>query len=205
MTPTPVPPATIRHELGRTVTLLAWVATAALAVANWPGNPSVAGIAVGVCGLLWATCWRPAVLVADDAVTVRNPTRDVRIGWAALEEASFGWALRLRAGSITCTAAAAPGPASMSVLYDRHRTPGGVLERDAIASAGQQPAPALAVVRQRWSAQGWAPAASDTSRSSPAAVSAPTSVTVTRPWLSIGVLTASATLIIAAAAWSFID
>lgn len=143
----------LRHALGRTVAALGWVAVLGWLVTTWPPGGAGALFAAGACGLLWALCWRPAVVLDDDGVTVRNPVRDVRIGWAALDEADFGWSLRLRAGDVSCRAAAAPGPASMSALYDRHVTAGGVIERDAVSRAGQRPAPALLAVRQRWEAR----------------------------------------------------
>lgn len=140
----------LRHALGRAVAVAGWAAALGWLVASWPPDGSGVLFAAAASGLLWVSCWRPAVVIDDAAVTVRNPLRDVRIGWSALDEATFGWSLRLRAGELSCRAVAAPGPASMSALYDRHVTPGGVLERDAVARAGQWPAPALLAVRQRW-------------------------------------------------------
>ena len=146
-------PVVLRHALGRAVAALGWAAALGWLVATRPPDGAGLLFAAGASGLLWVLCWRPAVVLDDDGVTVRNPLRDVRAGWAALDEAGFGWSLWLRAGDVTWHAAAAPGPASMSALYDRHVTPGGVLERDAVARAGQRPAPALLAVRQRWEAR----------------------------------------------------
>lgn len=186
MTPSDaLPPLVLRHALGRTLAVAWWVLAPALLLAGgWP--PGVRGVlvAAGVSGLLWSTCWRPAVVLDGDGVTVVNPLRDIRIDWPALDEAEFGWALRLRAGEVTCVAAAAPGPAQMSVLYDRHVTPGGVLERDAV-SRDSIVAPALLAVRQRWAASGGGPAAGG--------------VSVRRPRASAAVLAASAALLVAAA------
>lgn len=146
-------PVVLRHALGRAVAVAGWAAALGWLVAARPAGGSGLLFAAAASGLLWAVCWRPAVVIDDAAVTVRNPLRNVRIGWSALDDASFGWSLRLRAGHVVCRAAAAPGPASMSALYDRHVTPGGVLERDAVALAGRRPAPALLAVRQRWEAR----------------------------------------------------
>jgi hypothetical protein len=152
MSPAATAPVVLRHGLGRLVTLAVWAATALWLMADWP--PSVAGLllALGLSGLGWVLCWRPAVVVADDALDVRNPWNDVRIPWSRLDDATFGWALRLRAGDVVCTAAAAPGPARMGALYDRHVTAGGVYERDGVLEAGSRPPPALLAVLQRWSA-----------------------------------------------------
>ncbi|WP_162605934.1 PH domain-containing protein [Jiangella aurantiaca] len=143
----------LRHSLGRAVAVAGWLAALGWLVASWPPDGRGLLFAAAASGLLWVVCWRPAVVIDDAAVTVRNPLRDVRIGWSALDEAGFGWSLQLRAGELSCRAVAAPGPASMSALYDRHVTPGGVLERDAVMRAGQRPAPALLAVRQRWEAR----------------------------------------------------
>lgn len=183
MTTPPAEPVVLRHALGRAVAVLGWVAALGWLFATWPPGGAGALFAAGASGLLWVLCWRPAVVIDDDGVTVRNPVRDVRIGWSALDEAGFGWSLWLRSGDVTCRAAAAPGPASMSALYDRHVTAGGVLERDAVARAGQRPAPALLAVRQRWEAR---------------RLVAPGGVTVAPSVRSIAVLTASLLLVAAA-------
>lgn len=174
----------LRHALGRAVAIVGWTLVLAWLVAAWPPGGSGIAFAAAVSGLLWVVCWRPAVVIDDHAVTVRNPLRDVRIGWSALDDASFGWSLRLRAGHLSCRAVAAPGPASMSALYDRHVTPGGVIERDAVALAGRRPAPALLAVRQRWEARRHG---------------APGEVVAAPATVSIAVLAASAVLLIAAA------
>ncbi|WP_069109272.1 PH domain-containing protein [Jiangella alba] len=177
-------PVVLRHALGRAVAVAGWAAVLGWLVATRPAGGAGLLFAAAASGLLWAVCWRPAVVIDDAAVTVRNPLRNVRIGWSALDDASFGWSLRLRAGDVVCRAAAAPGPASMSALYDRHVTPGGVLERDAVALAGRRPAPALLAVRQRWEARRFEP--SGEVAAAPAVAS-------------IAVLAASAVLLIAAA------
>lgn len=133
-------------------------------------------LALGLSGIVWVLAWRPSVMVADDAVTVRNPLRDVRIAWPALDDAGFDWALWLRAGNVTCRAAAAPGPASMGALYDRGRSKTGIYERHAVKTVGHSLPPALFAVRQRWVGQ---------------THDGPADVHVTRPWVSIIMLTVS--------------
>ncbi|MBB5787089.1 PH domain-containing protein [Jiangella mangrovi] len=184
MTTAVTEPVVLRHALGRAVAVVGWTAALGWLVAARPPGGTGLLFAAGASGLLWALCWRPAVVLDDDGVTVRNPLRDVRAGWAALDEAGFGWSLWLRAGDVTWHAAAAPGPASMSALYDRHVTAGGVLERDAVARAGQRPAPALLAVRQRWEAR---------------RAVAPGGLTVAPAVASIAVLASSAVLLVTAA------
>jgi len=50
------------------------------------------------CGIVYVLCLRPGVLAGDDAVRLRNPLRDVRVPWAALENADVTDALRVHAG-----------------------------------------------------------------------------------------------------------
>lgn len=50
------------------------------------------------CGVVYVLCLRPGVVAGDDAVHMRNPLRDVRVPWAALETVDVTDALRLHAG-----------------------------------------------------------------------------------------------------------
>lgn len=49
------------------------------------------------CGVAYVLCLRPGLVAGDDAVHMRNPLRDVRVRWAALETADVTDALRLHA------------------------------------------------------------------------------------------------------------
>lgn len=53
------------------------------------------------CGIVYVLCLRPGLVAGDDAVHMRNPLRDVRIPWAALETTDVTDALRLHAGGKT--------------------------------------------------------------------------------------------------------
>lgn len=55
---------------------------------------AVAALLLG-CGVVYVLCLRPSVVAGDDAVRMRNPLRDVRVPWAALETADVTDALRL--------------------------------------------------------------------------------------------------------------
>lgn len=50
------------------------------------------------CGVVYVLCLRPGIVAGDDAVHMRNPLRDVRVPWTALETADVTDALRLHAG-----------------------------------------------------------------------------------------------------------
>lgn len=50
------------------------------------------------CGIVYVLCLRPGVVAADDAVHMRNPLRDVRVPWGALETVDVTDSLRLHTG-----------------------------------------------------------------------------------------------------------
>ena len=50
------------------------------------------------CGVVYVLCLRPGLVAGDATVHMRNPLRDVRVPWAALENADVTDALRLHAG-----------------------------------------------------------------------------------------------------------
>ena len=147
----------LRHGLG-VVATLACAAGGALLVLTSPAG-EVAATALrcaGVVALVALVGALPLVRVDERGVLVRNPWRTWAIGWGALDEVGFGWSLwlRPRGARRDVRALAAPGPARMRALYERHLTEGGVIERDAAVTAGTSMAPALLAVRQgreRWS------------------------------------------------------
>ena len=135
----------LRHGLGILVT----VAVAVTALAWWSAVPPSDRLGAGVSGLgvvaLVALAGAlPVVRLDASGVLVRNPLRQVRIAWPALRDVGFGWCLSLGyqaghgSGVRTVRALAAPGPARMTSLYERHETPGGVLERDAATRNAQR-------------------------------------------------------------------
>jgi len=133
-------------------------AVGALLVLTSPGG-ELAGTALrcaGVVALVALLGAVPLVRVDPRGVLVRNPWRTWFVGWRALDDAGFGWSLWVlpRGAAKPVRALAAPGPSRMRALYERHLTPGGVVERDAVLTAGTSMAPALLAVRQgreRWS------------------------------------------------------
>jgi hypothetical protein len=149
----------VRHGLGWTATLACLVVAALLALSSPPADrPGALLRGLGTVALVALVGAYPAVLLDERGVVVRNPWRTWRIGWSAVDDVGFGWALEVRtrgsdgAGRVV-RALAAPGPARMRSLYDVHLTAGGVLERDAARSAGPGTAPAVVAVlqaRERW-------------------------------------------------------
>lgn len=89
--------------------VLGWILVA-VAVANFVdiglrGRDHASLIAAAAlllgCGIVYVLCLRPGVVAGDDTVHMRNPLRDVRVPWAALETADVTDALRLHAGGKT--------------------------------------------------------------------------------------------------------
>jgi hypothetical protein len=66
---------------------------------------------VGVAYAGWWLFWYPAVVFAEDAVTLRNPLATIRVPWTALIDVDTKYALKLvtPSGSFTAWAAPAPG------------------------------------------------------------------------------------------------
>ncbi len=152
----------LHHGLGRWVALLWWIATAAAALLARGGHGAEPlGMAAAGSALV-VVAWLPAIVVDDDAVTIVNPLRTVRLPWHAVTAVRMGWVLTITAGSAAHRSWAAPGPRRMSSMWDRHRTPYGVLERDGVPIVARASArgeggigvgePAV-LVSQRWAAR----------------------------------------------------
>jgi len=109
-------PVTFRLGYGRWLA----VATAAVALSGIVGLV-VAGDPVAVARFCWplllvalsafALFWRPALVVKEHRVTVRNVFRTVELSWPAIERIDTKYALTLftTAGTISVWAAPAPG------------------------------------------------------------------------------------------------
>jgi hypothetical protein len=63
---------------------------------------------LGVAYAGWWLFWYPVVVVAEDAVTVRNPLATIRVPWSALIDVDTRYALKLVTPSGAFTAWAAP-------------------------------------------------------------------------------------------------
>ena len=71
-------------------------------LAGWP--------LIGVAYAGWWLFWYPAVVFAEDAVTLRNPLATIRVPWSALIDVDTKYALKLVTPSHAYTAWAAPAP-----------------------------------------------------------------------------------------------
>ena len=67
---------------------------------HWADNPQplfVAWVLLGLA-LVWSLFVRPAVLLDDDGVTIRNVVRDVYIPWGRVTDVEFRWNLKVFVG-----------------------------------------------------------------------------------------------------------
>ncbi|MDT0165267.1 PH domain-containing protein [Actinotalea sp. AC32] len=107
--------------------------------------------------LVWAVYERPAVVVSDAGVEVRNVLRTIDLPWPAIERIDTKYALTLHTAFGTYSAWAAPAPSRSTTVTssrdDLRHLPestyigGGVRPGDLLSSASGQ---AAAVVRARW-------------------------------------------------------
>lgn len=67
-----------------------------------------------VAGAVWATYWRPEVLVDDGGVHVVNVLRTIDLPWPAIQRIDTKWALTLVTSYGTYTAWAAPAPGGLA-------------------------------------------------------------------------------------------
>ena len=73
---------------------------------QWSDNPQplfVAGVVFGLA-VVWSLFVRPAVLLDEDGVTLRNVVRDVHLPWIRVTDVDFRWNLKVFAGDRAYTA-----------------------------------------------------------------------------------------------------
>ena len=107
--------------------------------------------------VVWALYARPAVIVSDAGVEVRNVTRTIVLPWPSIQRIDTKYALTLYTAYGAFAAWAAPAPGRMTTLSsgpdDLKHLPrssyigGGVRPGDLTTSASGQ---AAAVIRRRW-------------------------------------------------------
>lgn len=115
-------------------------------------------IAAFVALVVHATFWRPAVVVDDEGVQLRNVLRDVTVPFARLDAIDTRYALRLESGdrSFTAWAAPAPGRTSAMSLTRREASASALLGADLAQGVSASAAPntdsggAALMVRLRW-------------------------------------------------------
>ena len=73
---------------------------------QWSDNPQPLFVAWVVFGLavVWSLFVRPAVLLDEDGVTLRNVVRDVHLPWIRVTDVDFRWNLKVFAGDRAYTA-----------------------------------------------------------------------------------------------------
>ena len=115
-----MPPLVYRPTFVRALSVVTWVLLALALVGTVADDPAgalrwlpVLALAAAVVFVLF---WRPSVEVDDDAVTVRNLVRDVRIPWRRLDAVDTRYSLRLESGDRRYSAWAAPAPGRSHAL-----------------------------------------------------------------------------------------
>ncbi|GAB2686007.1 hypothetical protein GCM10027194_19680 [Thalassiella azotivora] len=110
----------LRPVLVRVLAAVVWVLLAlfaGLAVLEGAGQLAVTAPALVLVGAAaYALLWRPCVVVDDDAVTLVNVLRDVRVPFAALDVVDTRYALSLESGGRRWSAWAAPAPGRFSAM-----------------------------------------------------------------------------------------
>jgi hypothetical protein len=102
------------------VTLISFVITIVASPDQWF---VVLGGHALIISLCWALGWFPAVVIEQDAVTLRNILRSRRIPYAAIDEVNtrFGLALVVQGASYSAWAAPAPGALYTMLRLDKKR------------------------------------------------------------------------------------
>lgn len=115
-----VGPLVYRPTFVRVLSVVTWVLLALGLVLTAVDDPVVGlrwfpVIAFGAV-LVHVLFWRPSVEVDDDAVTVRNLVRDVRIPWRRLDSIDTRYSLTLYSEDRRVSAWAAPAPGRSTAL-----------------------------------------------------------------------------------------
>lgn len=95
-------PLVVRHPSNRTYAVVVWVLAAVFAVSflvdGGPGELVRLGVhPLAVAAIAWVVLWRPHVVLDDDAVTVANVLRSVRVPYRAVRAVGVRWGLRIEA------------------------------------------------------------------------------------------------------------
>ena len=152
-----------RPSSGRVLTVGAAVLATVGAVATLVQSPAVGLRAVPMFVLapvlVWAFFGRPAVLVSDGGVEVRNVLRTIELPWPSIERIDTKYALTLYTAYGVYGAWAAPAPSRSQTLHaapgDTRHLPqtsyigGGIRPGDL---AGTASGDAAAYIRRRWEA-----------------------------------------------------
>lgn len=115
-----MPPLVYRPTFVRGLSLLTWallaVAAAATVLRSPAGGLQRLPVLALVAAAVYVLFWRPSVEVDDEAVTLRNLVRDVRVPWQRLDAVDTRYALTLESGGHRYAAWAAPAPGHSQAL-----------------------------------------------------------------------------------------
>lgn len=158
---TSAPPVEFRTRSGRALSVLVAAVCAVALVSALVDDPGTAvrfaPALVLPAVVVWALFGRPAVVVSDDGVELRNVLRTIRLPWGAVRRVDTKYALTIEtpAGSYSAWAAPAPSrvqtmgssPEDLRHLPESSYIGGAVRPGDLLSSASGQ---AAAYIRRRW-------------------------------------------------------
>mgnify|MGYP006171753579 CR=1 FL=1 len=151
----------VAPRFGRILTVVVGVVGVAMIVSGWSGGPGAVLRTIAPVTLLvaatWAAFWRPAVIVDQDAVTVRNVFSTEVIPFENIRRIDTRYALTLETTSGKVSAWAAPAPGRHRVLT-AGRTEANYLPESTYLAGTVRPGDlitsdsgvAAAVIRRRW-------------------------------------------------------
>lgn len=150
---------TFRSTFNKVLCIVAWAALAAVLVVVLvtPGaleRPLIPLGLAAVAAIVWAVLWSPHLRVDDEAVTIANVLREIRVPWAALIEVDTKFSLTLRVPGKLFSATAAPAPGQVVGLRasrshrGRDASRGDLVRPGDLASTDSGRAAEL--VRERW-------------------------------------------------------
>ena len=152
-------PVTFRSTFNKVLCIIAWAALGAVLVVVLltPGGLQRPFVALGlaaVAAIVWAVLWSPHVRVDDDAVTIANVLREIRVPWAALIEVDTKYSLALRVPGRLFGATAAPAPGQLAGLRASRSHRGRAVGRGDLVRPGDlttsDSGRAAELVRERW-------------------------------------------------------
>lgn len=158
---TSAPPVEFRSTFGRAVTVVVGLLCVGALVVTGLDDPAQAlrfapALALPAV-LVWALLGRPAVVVSDAGVELRNVLRTIDLPWPAIERVDTKYALTLVTAYGEYAAWAAPAPSrsqtlgsardDLAHLPDSSYIGGGVRPGDLLSSTSGQ---AAAYIRRRW-------------------------------------------------------
>ena len=158
---TSTPPVEFRARSGPVLTVVVAVVCAVALVSTLLDDPAAAlrytPALVLPAVLVWAFLGRPAVIVSDAGVRLRNVLRTIDLPWPSIERVDTKYALTLYTAYGTYSAWAAPAPSRVQTMGssrdDLRHLPesayigGAVRPGDLLSSASGQ---AAAYIRRRW-------------------------------------------------------